>query len=74
MFTRLILVTTLALLGSTRLENAWNGVSNRGDLTGVLNGLAAESSASADLTPRVEPILKLELGMSQRQPASFAEA
>jgi hypothetical protein len=28
----------------------------------------------ADLTPRMEPIFKLELGLSQRQPRSFAEA
>ena len=27
-----------------------------------------------DLTPRMEPIFKLELGLSQRQPRSFAEA
>ena len=27
-----------------------------------------------DLTPRMEPVVKLERGLSQRQPRSFAEA
>jgi hypothetical protein len=29
---------------------------------------------AADVPPVMEPVLKLELGLSQRQPASFAEA
>jgi hypothetical protein len=30
-------------------------------------------SLATDLTPRMKPILKLELDLSQRQPASFAD-
>jgi hypothetical protein len=40
----------------------------------VMNGRSDFRLGTTDVPPGREPIIKLELGMSQRQPSSFAEA
>jgi hypothetical protein len=62
----------LSTLSNKRLGKEENAIANCMPLRREVRSIGG--STNCDLPPGMEPVLKLELGLSQRQPRSFAEA